>query len=230
MAEAVSGSYAQSPGTSTLSQLKSEVCRYVKAPNDTDALAVAHDGIKEAIRRINMRSWQWMLTSDDITLTAGTADYTMQSTFKAPRSAELLDSSDRTVGFLSYEDPKNFDLLHPDRDTSSWSTHYTIRNIKETGQVTLAPTPDASFVSSYPTVRFRYYKFVSLPSAEDDRIGVPVWIEPVVSWWAKMYVAIMYQPELAQFAKNIFYETWQAAVAEDREQEATDFDTSNAYV
>ena len=70
MATGVGSSWSPSPGTLAATQMRKEILRYVKLPNDAEALDIANDAINGAIRVLNRHVWSWTLVSTDITLVA----------------------------------------------------------------------------------------------------------------------------------------------------------------
>jgi hypothetical protein len=115
------------PRTRTFGELKVMGARYVLLPQDTEALEVAGDGVKEGINKLNMRSWGFNLTYDDITFSADEEDYALSSGFKKPYHFELNDTSGNPSSRLYFRDPKTFWVEFPaasstrNTTTTPWS-------------------------------------------------------------------------------------------------------------
>lgn len=222
MAEAVSGSFSPTPGTSTLTKLKKEVASFILAPSDTDALEVAEMGVKEAIRKVNGRNWKFMRTTDDISTVASTRTYSLQASFLAPEHCELLNSSSNPNGMLHWLAPKEFNRTFRERSSTGSPSHYTVQNARDTGVIELSRPPSSGFVTSYPTLRLRYYAAVAFPT-DAAVLDVPVWLEPAVSWWAKMYIASVYDERKVGIASRFFSDCWRDAVAHDLASQVEDY-------
>ena len=85
------------PLNTAFSVLQTEVARFVKAPNSTEALAVAADAVNDAVRRLNGRIWEFNLTSEEITMVTDQKEYDVHDTIKLPRHVEFLDSNDVAI-------------------------------------------------------------------------------------------------------------------------------------
>jgi hypothetical protein len=212
----VVGSSSPTPAVRAFSDLKNEVARYVKAPNDTDALAAAGSCINNAIRRLNTRAWQWSLTYQDITLAASDASYSLAAAFKAPRHAELLDSSGNAKMRLDWALPKNFLEQFEDRSTNGDPHAYTVLNFQDAGELLLSAPPSSSFVSAYPTLRLWYFPRLQVLAGDSDVMDeCPSEVELFVTWYAKAEMAATYDPGLASYAAGEWRSAWQALVRDD---------------
>jgi hypothetical protein len=189
--------------------MKTEVARFVKAPNSTEILGVAGDGINDGIRRMNTRIWEFNLTSEEITLVADQKEYDVNATLKLPRHVELLNSSDVAQERVSYMPPKEFLTRFQDRSGSGQPTHYTVLNPRNYGQMTFNIAPTAGLLNNYPKIRHWYYRYIQTLSTASDTLAVPNDVERVILWSAKQYVAELYgsDRQVAIASKN-FAEAW----------------------
>jgi hypothetical protein len=184
---------SQTPANQAFSVMKTEVARYVKAPNSTEILGVAGDGINDAVRRLNGRIWEWNFTSEEITLVGDQKEYDVNDTIKLPRHLELLNSSDvASGGRILYMAPKEFLVRFTDRTGSGEPRLNTVLNPRNYGQLTFNQAPSSSWVAKNPKARHWYYRYLQTLSAAGDTLAVPNDVERVILWSAKQYVAEMY--------------------------------------
>lgn len=218
------GGWSPSPGTRSFATLKTVVARYVLMPDDEEGLAVAGDGINDAIRELNLERWYWALVSQDLTLAADDSDYTLNTAFSMPRAAELLDSSSNPVRRMAFMDWKTFTMSYPKRDTSGSPEVYTIRNVHDDGLVQLSAPPSSSFVSSYPTLRVHYYKRIAILSGNADEIDVPSEVELYVTWSAKRYIAAIFDQNKLALADTMASRAWKALRRKNTIESDSDWD------
>jgi hypothetical protein len=186
------GGASQTPAGTTLTNLKTEIARYVKAPNSTEVLGVASDGVDDAIRFMNTRPWEFNLTSEEITTVAAQKEYDIDATVKLPRHCELLDSSDVAYIRLPYFPPKDFLTRFQARSGSGDPLAYTIFNPYNYGQLSLSVAPSATWVAKYPKIRHWFYRYIQFPASDADVIDVPNDVERVIVWKAKLYMAELF--------------------------------------
>lgn len=210
MAIVVEGSYSGTPSTNTFSALKTQVARYVLMPNDDEGIAVAGEAINDAILEVNVANWYWSLTTEDVTLVADDADYTLGATFNTPRALEFLDSSDLPTRGCGFEDWKTFLIMHPKRNISGTPTVYTLRNVHGDGLLQFDHPIGSSFLASYPTARVHFYKRISVLEADTDVPDVPSEVELYIKWSAKRYMASIYDPAKYGMADTQANKTWNA--------------------
>lgn len=219
----VSGSWSPTPATRQRSTLVAEVLRYVMLPNDTDAQSVAADAINDAIRKYNLQHWHSSLTYQDISLSADTANYDLSAPFKSPRHAELLNSSGEPERYLNWYDSKTFGLAFPRATASGTPVAYTCYNSESDGKLTLSVPPTSDFVTSYPTLRLRYYAKIAYLSNSSDTFDGPSEVESFLCWHARMYLASIYDQSKVPFAKSQADEFWGMCIRSDAENQETDW-------
>ena len=188
------GGASQTPAGTTLTNLKIEIARFVKAPTSAEVLGVASDGVNDGIRFMNARPWEFNLTSEEITVVADQKEYSVDATMKLPRHLEALNSSDVSLRRIPYLPPKTFLSAFPNRtgSISGGSYAYTVLNPYNYGQLTLSFAPTAAFVAAYPKFRHWFYRYIQFPASDADVIDVPNDVERVIVWKAKQYVGELY--------------------------------------
>jgi hypothetical protein len=200
---------SQTPANQQFSALQTEVARFVKAPNSTEILGVAGDGINDAVRRMNSRIWEFNLTSEEITLVADQKEYDVDDTLKLPRHVEFLNSSTVAVGRIFYIPPKDFLIRFADRTGSGEPRYYTVLNPRNYGQMTFNIAPSSSWISTYPKVRHWFYRYIQTLTNATDTLAIPNDAERVILWGAKQYVAELYgnDSQVAMAVRN-YREAW----------------------
>lgn len=193
------------------------------APNNSEALSVAVDGIVDSIRKLNTSIWQFNLTYQDITLAAGTKEYTLAAAFRAPRHCELLNASNVPVSRLHWQDPKTFNIGFEDRSASGDPNYYTVFNIHDTGYLDFDCPPTSGFVGSYPTARIRYYASLQYLTNDSDTIGGPSELEGYIVWHAKGYISSIYDPGKTQYAEIKANEMWGLLKRQNVKNQLTDW-------
>ena len=227
MAIALPASWAQTPGTRDRSKLCNDVMRYVKLPDDPEAKAVAVDGINEAILTLNTRLWHWAVQTQDIALVADDGDYTLNASFKAPFHATFLDSNDKEVARVHWEDPKTFQRFFYDRTSSGAPNRYTVINAHKNGLVYLSKAPDSGHVATYPKLRIVYYKRIATLTDDAARLDAPSEVETFLTWSAKGYVASVYDPKMIHHAERKAASALRDLIRDDNESGHSDWSETN---
>jgi len=222
MAIVVSGTQP-TPQTRQFADLKSEVSRYVQAPDDNEAQRVSGDGLNEAIRLLNMETWWFTLTYQDITTVAGTDSYTINADYKDSRALIKLDSSGNRDGILTKRDAKSFEIEFDNATSNGTPSAYTVFNVHDALEIQLNVPPDASFVSSYPTLRHRYYKNISLFVGDSDVADVPSEVELFLLWQGRAYMSAVYDYSKTQYAEQKAHVMWMNLRTRNMEYGNTDW-------
>lgn len=218
----------QTPPNQAFSALKTEVARYVKAPNSTEIQGVAGDGINDAIRRMNSRPWEFNLDSVEITWVADQKEYNIEGDLKLPRHLELLDSNDVARRRLQFLPAKTFMSVFIDRTGSADPRAYTILNPRNHGQLTLDRAPTTGWIANYPKARLWFYRYINVLSGDSDVLLVPNDVERVILWGAKEYVAELYgNTQQVEIARRHFQESFRELIKQHRRD---DTDWGNAGV
>jgi hypothetical protein len=162
--------WTPTPVTDSLTTIKKAVAGYVLMPTDDEVLETAEMGVRRAIDRINTRTWNWALTHSTVTFVASTQEYTIDQGFKAPRNLSLRDSSAVDQDRLMYLPWGTF-LKEAQWGQTGTPSYYSGSNYF--GVIRLDVSPDATFVSQYPTGRLWYYRRTQYPTTTGNRIDVP---------------------------------------------------------
>lgn len=193
---------AKTPATRDWSQLRTDILNAVGLPGSTNAQARALAAQRRAVDMLNTHRWRMLLSYQDITLVAGTSEYDATAEFRAARQLLRLDSNGKAQGRISYMGFEEFDETYFDRSTSGTPCHYTVRNTAANYVIELSAPPDASFVSSYPTLRLRLFPAVQPLVGASDNFGadqgVTAEMEFFVELYARYLLCLDYRPQRAQ--------------------------------
>lgn len=217
MAEAVA-SPTLTPSPVALSTAKKRVVSYWGAVNDTDALSVAEDGIKEAIDELNIRVWNVLRTYHDITLDNTNASYAIPANYHDTRDAHFLNSSGEAALNMSMLSPEEFELRFSDRTSAGRPFAFTVFNHVDSLTLELSAVPSSGFTSQYPTLRHRYFKNIQAPTGDDQNLAMPSVFMLFVLWRAREYGAAIYDPRKATFARSKADGFWQRLMMDDNRQ------------
>ena len=210
--------WSPTPGFETLSFICKMAAGYVLMPDDDEANEIAQAGVRRAIDKLNTRRWNWALTYQDITFTAGTREYTLDTSFKAPRRLMILDTSSNESSRLSYLPWTTFinDIL-PVNSTQGTPSLYSVANANDTGTLTLEVIPSTAWVAAYPTGRLWYYRRVQYPTQASSVIAAPSEVVPYVQEFSSGFVADRYAPEKASPAYVRAAAHWREIVKDDND-------------
>lgn len=180
------GDFPQDNGNRTRAQLVEDVLGFTGGIDDTDMKGRAAAALDSAVREFNFLLWKFNRMRQDITLTAG-RDFNLNAAFRAPLNAQLLDANGEArerVEWVPFEEfaPAYWDLT----DVSSYPEVYTIRNVHETGIVSVNPRLVAPL--QYPTLRLDYFRRIVKLAGDGDILNVPEEVEEAI---VKRAVAII---------------------------------------
>jgi len=106
--------------------------------------------------------------------------YLLQSDFRNPKSAHLVDDAGQERDPVDYVPYDQF--LTCLQQEASWSSTYpdvyTVRNAHETGEVTVYPRQTRPVL--YPSLRLVYHRRIQLATGNDDRLNVPVEVDEAI--------------------------------------------------
>lgn len=190
MATGVAASVVLTPGNRNFAATKRFIVNYVQGASDDELLDIAGDEFNTGIDRLNARVWNWNLKRQDITLTASTATYSINSDHKKPRKMQLLDSNSKVVGVIGYKDPKTFWDEHSLSETDGYPEMYTVESPMQRGQVVFDPIPSSDFVTSYPTARLHYFARVQHLTQDSDVVLCPPEAWSMCAWYARWSLAL----------------------------------------
>jgi hypothetical protein len=184
--------WSPTPAADTLGTLQKAIAGYVLMPTDDEVLETALMGIRRAIDRLNTRKWNWAATYSTVTFVAGTQEYTLDQSFKAPKNFALRNTSAVDTSRLKYLPWGTF-LKEAQWDHATTGTgspsFYSATNVNLFGVIRLDVSPDASFVANYPTGRLWYYRRVQYPTATGTALDVPSEVVGFVQEWAEGFTA-----------------------------------------
>lgn len=212
---------AGTPGTRSFASLKKTAARYVRLPDDDEALEVAGEVVNDGIASLNLRTWRWGVTTQTVTFVAGTSEYTLAAAFSSPQRFLLNNASGQTLSRLLYKMPEIFDRDIPDRTSTGDPTFYTAFT---TSTLTLDTIPSTSFVAQYPTGTLRYYRRFQKLTEGGAVLDVQSEMELYVIRYAQAELAAIYAPTLHSIAVRERDRLWDLMVAKDGEQIATDWE------
>lgn len=189
----------------TFIQLQREVANYVGAPEDPEALGVAGSGINAGIDQLNGYDWDFQTATSGFSFVANQRDYNAPTDAVAFTEVSLVGSDGAIRGRLNYEMPQVFERRRNPafgdvpNGSPSYFTIYGERSTQPT--MRLSARPDAGFVVDNPTGEFRYYQEVPQLSGVNEAMSVPRQMEQAITWFAKSYVAAVYDPDKVQYAE-----------------------------
>lgn len=188
--------WAPTPAAPSLATLQKWVAGYVGYPQSDEALETALAGIHMAVDRLNARTWNWTLVSDDIPFNSATIDYPLTANFKKPQRFMILNPTGGQVFRLPFISWQSFLNEYQNSETAGDPCVYSCANVKEYGTISLDVFPTTDWVSKYPSGRLFYYRKVQY----DSQDGTPDWpseFTPFVLGWAEGFVADRYAPAKA---------------------------------
>ena len=161
-----------------ISSMMEELASFAGGQLRDDTLDRAREAIFEEIRSFNSWLWSFNRVTEDITLVASTADYTLKQDWRKQLRAQMVDSSGNTRDEVSWIEWSDWVSRFPDQSTTgSIPLLYTTRNLHETGLVTVDPVPASTL--TYPTLRLFYFRRILCP-ADGAVINVPSEVEQVI--------------------------------------------------
>lgn len=177
IAKAATSSFPQTGEGRTREALTKAIARYGGGAGDPARLEMAVEALHEAVREYNGVLWVFNRLVQDITLTAATSTYTLQSTFRAFERAKTLDASDIEKENVEWVGWTQFVTCYQDQgSTGDPPSVYSAQNTHETGTVYFYPKPVAPTTGTRPKARLYYFRRMALPAAEST-LDVPPEIE-----------------------------------------------------
>lgn len=175
---AASSNFPQTSKGRVISAMMDELASFTGGKTRTDTLDRAREAIFEEIRSYNAWSWTFNRITEDITLVAAQADYSLAANWRNSLRAQMVDSSGNTREDVDWIEWGDWVSTRPDQSTTgSMPLLYTARNIHETGQITVDPVPASSL--TYPTLRLFYHRRILCPG-DNAVINVPTEVEQAI--------------------------------------------------
>ena len=209
----------------TFDQMQDSICSFLQTEQDSRLKAVAGSGINIAIDEMNVRVWNFMLTTSGFPFQAGITDYTFTSGVRAPRNFGFTNSDGVQQGRLLYFDPKSFDQQFPDRSATGIPSAYTVIDNYPNPTVVLNCTPSVDWVAQHPSGLFRYNaRIPNLTSSGQSLDGVPPEAVDAIMWNARTITALSYdQHEKVDFAGRKYVAAFRSLRSQETETQLRDF-------
>ncbi len=161
-------------GAGTGARLVTQIARCVGGESEGEIRAQALDCLNRVRVELNQHDWKFMKRTDSpITLSDGTATYSLQAAFRKPSYAVMIDAAGEQQLVLDYVDDEVFAHDKPIRSPSGPTAWYSLRNDFEDGLVTLYPTPDISMATDFRLVVEYYARIGAYSDTNESDIEVP---------------------------------------------------------
>lgn len=174
MSDVTSLDSAAQAGVGTGAQLVTQIARICGGESEGEIRAQALDCLNRVRRELNQHDWRFMKTTDaPITLVSGTATYALESTFRKPSFAYLIDSTGTQKFSLQYLDDETANSAEPDRETTGQPVFYMLRNDYQDGLVTFLPTPDDGTATDYRAVVEYFARIGAFSDTNESEVFIP---------------------------------------------------------
>lgn len=205
----LSSSGSGQTGVVSGSTLVTQVARAVGGESETEIRQQALDSINRVRIELNQHDWRFMKRTDSpITLVDGTATYSLQSTFRKPSYAGLIDSTGARIYDLLYAEDEVMVHQNPDMSSTGMPVYYILRNDFNDGLVTLFPTPDANAAADW-RLSIEYLARIGAISDSSDSIELPEEATNVLVIGGQAY--ILRERDRANPASAIAWQDYQRA-------------------
>jgi len=167
-------------GVGSGSDLVNQVARVIGGENEGELRAQALSAINRVRIRMNKRDYRFMKKQQSaITLVDGTKTYSLDSAFKKPNYAILLDTDSNPDHTLIYKDDAAFAHWNEDRETTGRPEWYFLRNQYDDGLIEIYPTPDSSAAASW-TLIVNYFGRIAVIVDTSAGVDLPEECEDVL--------------------------------------------------
>lgn len=174
MSDATSLSTAAQSGVGTGAQLVTQIARICGGESEGEIRTQALDCLNRVRRELNQHDWRFMKTTDaPITLVSGTSTYDLQSTFRKPSFAVLIDSAGDQKFDLEYLNDEMAAHSEPDKAQNGQPVFYLLRNDYQDGLVTLFPIPDDGTAADYRLVVEYYARIGAFADSNESEVFIP---------------------------------------------------------
>ena len=223
---------AQTPLQANFGGLKGAVAAYVQSRNLPVALTDAAAALNGGIDKLNTRPWNWLNRESTLTLAADTRTITIPADFKKPRGLARRDTNSKTVGFYSFQIPKEFQNANYSDTSSGQPSVYTVRNAADDRLLTFNVPPTSAFATSWPTARMTYYARMLHFADDGDTIGAlgaPPEVRNFLLWYGRWEIAtIRGAASQVRESERAWKSEWVSLIRDDT-NEQTDFDSRSDY-
>jgi len=173
------GSFPQTTKNRSMGAMISELAQYSGGEDRPDVQDKARTSINAAVREFNQVYWSFNLLSQDHTLVAGTATYSLESVFARQHRAQMVDSDGKTREEVEWIPWELWASRFPSQNTTgSIPLWYTAQNFHEVGKLIVDPVPASSL--TYPTLRLFYFRWIDVPAGDSDLIECPSVVEAAI--------------------------------------------------
>jgi hypothetical protein len=160
-------------GASSGHDLVTQIARVIGGEGENAIRAQALDCLNRVRIELNQHDWRFMKTTDDpITLVLGTSTYSLDSTFRKPSHALLIDASAIPQYDLRYQDEEWFSHELPRQDITGLPMYYFLRNDFSDGIVSIYPIPDSATAANFRLV-VEYYARIGGFADTTDTVDIP---------------------------------------------------------
>lgn len=219
MSDVTSLDSAAQAGVGTGANLVTQIARIVGGESEGAIRAQALDCLNRVRRELNQHDWRFMKTTDDpITLVSGTATYALESTFRKPSFACLIDIAGDPKLTLEYIDDEVGAHMQPDKGVSGQSCYYLLRNDYEDGLITLFPTPDDGTAIDYRLVVEYYARIGAFADTNESEVFIPEELANVLILGGQAYMLRERQKGTSEVMQAFadYQRTKMLALADDR--------------
>lgn len=171
-ADAAAVATGTDPGLISFLRAKRMVARAIGGENKAVALDEAGDAILQAMEELSLHNWDFLLVTYSLSVTAGTADYTLPTGFKKEYTVRLT-TNERHLVYLHQRD---YDRLVATQ-SSGTPTHYSFFN--SAAVEALDPQHTAASIRFYPTpassdtATVKYYRPLAIIDDDGDTLDLP---------------------------------------------------------
>lgn len=177
----ISPKSSATPAAATLAPILDDITTYIGGQTSPHSLNRARMALKQAIREFNTWAWRFNRVQQTIPWVANTSEYALNSDARNTMRATLLNNASVAIEPLEYRPYEAFSREFAMRlGTSSYPTHYTIRNIHKQGKVMIYPPMGPTPSATYPSAQFDYHTRIAVPASDSDSLDVPVEVEEAI--------------------------------------------------
>ena len=154
----------------------------------------ALNAVNDAVNDIKMRMrWEWLKSTSVVNLVAGTSSYPMPSDFVRMAHPFMLWDGTNLNNTLQELTPDEFWQMYPPTNLSTPGTPQVF--MVDSNVLTIWPSPSTTFISTYPMLRYIYFKGAARPLGTADQASAidvpPEFLECVVAfgkWKMKLFL------------------------------------------
>ena len=224
MSVGVGATVTQIPAADNRAGMTRAVLNYVQANSDPDLENTVHEALNGGVDLLNSRMWWWNIKTQDITLAATDLDYTLNSNFKKPIAAILLDTNSKQCSRLRWKEPKVFYDENTYNVSDGSPSVYSVVNAKDDGLLVLNVAPTSDFVASWPKIRLKYHARIAYLTGQAT-LDAPPEFRSLVVWYARWEFALIRGRSTEARAAEVAYTRWLQRLITDDNDTMTDWDT-----